>query len=71
MSWICFDTYIYVDRLKSFESQYKDDITHQNHSCTTIVHALKDKNYAIKIVAILDIQLLFDKHLCQSMLVFL
>jgi len=28
--------------LKSFEPEHEDNITRQNHSNTTIVHALKD-----------------------------
>ena len=32
---------IYVGRLKSFEPQHENGITRQNHSSTTIVHALK------------------------------
>ena len=52
--------------MKNFESQHEDDITCQNHSDTTIVHVLQD----VKIVIILDAQLLFENHLCQSMSVF-
>ena len=33
---------MYVGHLKSFEPQHENGITRQNHSGTTIVHALKD-----------------------------
>ena len=52
----------YESCLKSFESQHENGNTHQNpfwyYNCTTFCKIL------VKIVAILDAQLLFESHLC-------
>jgi len=61
--------YIYESRLKNF-GPHEDGISRQNYSDTTNIQSYVFCKILVKTAAILDAQLLFENHLCQSMSVF-